>query len=112
MAATRARQDFVGFAIGDREREMDMRILVGSHWAIISQKHATSLPHIDTAGAYTVVNILAGVKFWAIKETTLNGSGEKDVDDTEYFVDLTKRDFHTLPGGRWVPLLLFPGDML
>ena len=84
------------------------------NWSIISQKHAVSLGHVDTAGVYTAVVILSGVKYWAIRKTALAGRQEVDVDDVEYFVDLNERDLNSLPGGRtnWIPVLLFPGDIL
>lgn len=92
---------------------MDQRILSGSNWAIISQKHAVSLSHIDTAGVFTAIVVLSGIKYWAIRKTALDG-GECDVDDADYWIDLSKRDYKTLPGGpdAWITTLLFPGDML
>lgn len=96
------------------ERGLDFNIQRGLNWGIISQMNSMTLGHVDTAGVYTAIVILAGIKYWAIRKTVLEGRTEIDVDDAEYFVDLNERDLKDLPGGAtdWVPILLFPVDML
>lgn len=96
------------------EIALDIEIQTGLNWAIMSQANSISLGHVDTAGVCTAIVILAGVKIWAMRKTALMGRTEIDVDDTEYFVDLTDRDFASLPGAAsdWVMLILFPGDVL
>lgn len=98
----------------DIEQTREFENQLGLNWGIISQKHAVTLGHVDTAGVYTAITILTGVKYWAIRKTALEGRKEKDCDDIEYFVDLEKRDFASLPGEPtdWVAVLLFPGDVL
>ncbi|KZV61101.1 hypothetical protein PENSPDRAFT_671229 [Peniophora sp. CONT] len=100
--------------VGEDELKFDGGFATGLNWAIISQKHAVSYGHVDTAGVYTAIAILTGIKYWAIRKTALQGKTEIDVDVADYFVDLTDRDFESLPGGdsAWVTLVLFPGDIL
>ena len=114
MLAMKARREAVEENGGTPELALDAEIRKGLNWAIISQKHALSLGHVDTAGVYTAIVILTGVKYWAIRKTALEGRQEIDVDDAEYFVDLSTRDLKDLPGHStdWVALLLFPGDVL
>ena len=84
------------------------------NWGIMSQKHAVSLGHVDTAGVYTAIAILSGAKYWAVRKTALDGNQEMGPDDIRYWERLEQRDLKSLPGGEsaWVPLLLLPGDIL
>ncbi|KZV58982.1 hypothetical protein PENSPDRAFT_672680, partial [Peniophora sp. CONT] len=112
--AIRARQEKLMFKMGPAEHELESGFHTGLNWAIISQKHAVSFGHVDTAGVYTGILILAGIKYWAIRKTAVKGREEMDVDDVEYFVDLNGRDLESLPGGAaaWMAVVLFPGDVL
>ena len=113
LKAAKARKEYCDGG-GPAENELEHRIQEGLNWGIISQQHATTLGHVDTAGVYTAVVILTGVKLWAIRKTALEGRTEKDVDVVDYFVDLADRDLESLPGGatNWLPIILFPGDIL
>lgn len=107
-----ARQEAV-FDIGEAERSLEATLLSGLNWAIISQAHAFSDGHVDTAGVYTAILVLTGIKYWAIRKTSLPRD-DMDCTDTEYFVNLAERDLESLPGGAaaWTAVLLFPGDIL
>ena len=99
---------------GDAEISLDMKIQLGLNWGIISQAHSTTLGHVDTAGVYTAVVILTGVKYWAIRKTTPDRKDKHKPTDLDWFVDLTDRDIKDLPGGEteWVAVVLHPGDIL
>ncbi|WP_241380165.1 hypothetical protein, partial [Escherichia coli] len=76
-----------------------MSIAEGLNWAIISQAHAFSDIHWDTAGAWTAVAILHGIKFWAVRKTPPSGSA-LGFDMVDYWVNLAEHDLDSLPGGR------------
>ena len=138
--AAKARKEYCEGG-GPAENELEHRIQQGLNWGIISQQHATTLGHVDTAGVFTLAGVLSGIKLWAIRKTALYGNREMDVDNVEYFVDLIDRDFEGIPIaedrasseertmrmvdealGRipdykgqedaWFVTLLFPGDIL
>ncbi|KZV60028.1 hypothetical protein PENSPDRAFT_671951, partial [Peniophora sp. CONT] len=98
------RQEACQNQAGSLEHDIDGGFHTGLNWAIISQQHAISLGHVDTAGVYTAIVILASKKYWAIRNTSLKRRTEIDIDDIEYFVDLQKRDLKSLPGGpeAWI----------
>ena len=114
MMAIRARQEACRNQLGIVENNIDAGFHKGLNWAIVSQKHSMSLPHVDTAGVYTAVVILTGKKHWAIRKTALGGQRDVDVDDLDYIIDLDKRDFHSLPGGApaWLVVTLCAGDIM
>ena len=112
--AARARQEACQNSAGPAENNIDAGFHKGLNWAIVSQQHAMSLGHVDTAGVYTAIVVLTGRKQWAIRKTALSGDRDKDVDVTDYIVDLAKRDLKDLPGGEaaWIAITLNPGDVL
>lgn len=109
--------------LGVDEDALESGFHTGLNWGIMSQAHSMSAGHVDTAGVFTAISVLSGHKIWAVRRTLLSpevdeegneAEREIDVNDVEYFVDLTERDFASLPGGSaaWAIIVLFPGDVL
>ena len=135
------RKEMCKFDITPLEHRLEDSIRTELNWAIAGQKHSHTSPHVDTAGVFTLVGVLSGIKLWAIRKTALYGNREMDVDNVEYFVDLIARDFDGIPiedrgedsdserrriidealglipgykgqEDAWFATLLFPGDIL
>lgn len=114
MAVKARRESFMAEELTTLEREIDFQILKGQNWSIISQQFSMTMGHVDTAGVYTGIGVLAGEKLWGVRKTVLTGRTEIDVDNIEYFVDLENRDINSLPGGKtdWIAIVLRAGDIL
>ncbi|VDB96858.1 unnamed protein product [Peniophora sp. CBMAI 1063] len=114
--AVKARQENPSRPLGVFELGLDASVITGLNWSIISQAHSWTDGHVDTAGVFTAIVVLTGVKYWAIRKTLLTGDKDDDIDvfDCSYFEELNDRDLDSLPGGSaaWVAVLLFPGDIL